>query len=215
MTVRIAHIFAILATTFLLSACGTKQETPAISGHGGEIANMVTAYNAIRAAGLGGNVDKFLALRDTVTMAAVRTYFGNIKAPIDSARVALWAGNWPPVDGLRVAQDTSDGQWRRLTFIKEGVIDVKGIEKIVYPVVIFRKDGDNWRVSNAMTMGSDKFDKQGNFVLLSQMTYHPLFQMPPSFDQLLEKPGDQSGQPPEEPTPVRIDPSKLIPPKRR
>jgi hypothetical protein len=67
-----------------------------------------------------------------------------------------------------------------------GSRDYKGTEKSTYPVVLFRKNGSDWKVSNAMLLGTDKYDKSGKLILHKSLTYPPMFSVPPDFTDLFK-----------------------------
>jgi hypothetical protein len=166
-----------------------------------DLSRLVEYYQRMKRFGMEGKVVEFQALRDSVTKVRVDYFLSTHGGVIDSARVATWAYTWPNIEGLPLMQDTSDGEWRRLTFYIEGLKDKNGVEKMTYPVVIYRKNGNVWRVSNSSLLGSDKMDKDGRPILLSQLTYHKMFRIPPDFEDLL-KPPEVNTRP--KPQPVQI-----------
>lgn len=179
----------LVALLILVSCGGGRQEGAELSD---EVKEMVRYYESMREIGLAGDVEKFLEMRDSVTNAEVAAYFEWRRFVLDSAKVSSWAYNWPSVAGLPLEQDTSDGEWRRLTFRREGFHDKDGKEQVIYPHVLFRKNGDIWKVSNASSLVSYRYNDDGSLRTLSQLTYNKLFLVPPSFDPLKEPPATDS-----------------------
>ena len=105
---------ALLAGTILLISCGSdSSEGDKLSG---DIREMVRYYQEMKELGLAGDVEAFLARRDSVTKDEVGRYFEGKGWVIDSTKVSNWCFNWPDVAGLPLVQDTGDGEWRRLLF---------------------------------------------------------------------------------------------------
>ena len=170
-----------------LISCGKKNEDSAqLQPPSKEVSALVDSYQKIKAIAMAGEVDQFRERRDSLTMATVDAYIARIGGKVDSARVSMWGTNWPNVTGLPLVQDTSNGEWRRLTFTIIGSKDFKGKEKSTYPAILFRKNGSTWKVSNALLMGSDKFDKNGQLILYKDMIYPPMFSIPPDFAELFK-----------------------------
>jgi hypothetical protein len=180
-------IATLVALVSLVSCAGKKEEAaPATQTPSGEVSALVDTYQKLKALAVAGKVAQFCELRDSLTMANVRVYIEKTGGRVDSARINMWGENWPNVTGLSLVQDSTNGEWRRLTFTIPGSRDHKGREKSVYPVVLFRKNGSTWKVSNAFLMGSDKYDKNGRLILHKEMIYPAMFNLPPVFDELLK-----------------------------
>ena len=188
---QITSGLSLLLVILLCTSCGGDK--PKGSKIGGEVTELVRYYQEMKNLGLAGNVQEFLDKRDSVTQAEIAAYFKWKGWTIDSAKVSNWTFNWPDVAGLPLEQDTSDGQWRRLVFRQEGQRDQKsGKEMIVFPMIMFRKDGDQWKVCNASRFVGFKLNNDGTPQTLSQFQFHEMFSIPPSFESLKEKP-DSAG----------------------
>jgi len=173
--------------------CGKKEsETNQGDKLTTEQRQMVRDYLTIKEVGLTGNVGQFMALRDSLTGAKVRAYFEMTKRVIDSLRVVQWAYYWPSVAGLPVVEDTSDGEWRRLLFHQATGVDDQGVEKSNYAIVLFRKNGDVWKVSNASSLMTPVLNPDGSRKTIDQFTYHRLFRVPPDFRDLESMPGSDT-----------------------
>lgn len=169
----------------LPAACGRKQAQPdKIVQLSPEQTELVRNYLEMKQIGLAGNVDSFWARRDSVSKAFILDMFKMHKTTLDSHIVSAWAYTWPDVAGLPLVQDSSDGQWRRLIFIIDNLVDSAGRQKALYPVVMFRKEHDQWKVANASRMSAYKFDKQGKEIPFASLTFHELFRIPPTFPNL-------------------------------
>ncbi len=66
-------------------------------------------------------------------------------------------------------------------------MDKDGKEQCVYSVVLFRKNGDEWKVSSASRMASYRFNDDGTPRSLDQLSFHKMFRLPPSFADLKKK----------------------------
>lgn len=170
---------------FLPAACGTSGSQPEKTAVlDAEQTEMVRYYLEMKQMGLDGNVDSFWARRDSVSKAFILEMFKRHGTSLDSRIVGSWAYSWPDVAGLPLVQDSSDGQWRRLVFIIDNLVDSAGRQKALYPVVIFRKENGQWKVSNASRLAAYKFDKQGKEIPFRTLTFHEMFRIPPTFPNL-------------------------------
>jgi hypothetical protein len=171
----------------ILASCGSNVEKGEKLDP--EQTKLVRYYQEMREIGLSGRVEDFLAMRDSVTNAEVDQYFEWKGWVIDSAKVSNWAFNWPDIVGMPLEQDTIHGLWRRMVFRRCGLIDETGKEQCLYPVVLFHKDGDQWKVSNATRLASYRYNEDGSPRTLNEFMFHKLFRLPPSFDDLKERDG--------------------------
>lgn len=167
-----------------LVSCGKKEEQPQTQQLSKEVIDLIDYYQKMKELAVAGKVEKFREMRDSLTQAKVDEYIAKIQGRVDSERVNMWGMNWPIVVGLPLVEDSSNGEWRRLTFTVIGAKDYRGKDKVVFRVVLFRKNGSQWKVSNAFQMGSDKVDKNGHTVLLKDMVYPAIFCIPPDFSEL-------------------------------
>lgn len=192
-------------------SCGSGSSQPEkVTSLSSEVTQLLWQYEHMRELGQAGRADSFMAMRESVSVALVKDYYGRVKVPIDSAVVWRWAGEWPDVAGLPLIQDTSDGQWRRLTFVTTGVRNKKGQQMMLYPIILFRKEGSVWKVSNASRLLAPKLDKNGKEVLFSSLTYNPMFCIPPVIPNLDSLPsGPPSGPPPKPDKGIPVDLSKI------
>jgi hypothetical protein len=183
-------VTACLITTLTLVgliSCGKKQDEAApMKSPSKEQIALVDAYQKTKSVGMTGNVAEFRKMRDSLTMATIDAYIVRIGGKVDSARVTMWGTQWPNVTGLPLVEDSSNGEWRRLTFTIIGSRDKTGKEKYVYPVVLMRKNGSTWKVSNAILMGGDKFDHEGKIIPFKDVPFPPMFSIPPVFDELFK-----------------------------
>jgi hypothetical protein len=180
-------LVAILAGLALLlpAACGKSDSQPEkITKLDPELTEMVRYYQEMKQLGLAGNVDSFWARRDSVSKAFILNMFRMHGSTLDSNVVASWAYTWPDIAGLPLVQDSTDGQWRRLVFIIDNLVDSAGRQKALYPVIMFRKENGQWKVANASRLAAFKFDKQGKEIPFRSLTYHDLFRIPPTFPNL-------------------------------
>jgi hypothetical protein len=182
----ISGLTLLLAVMLCASCGGDKPKGSKISS---EVTELVRYYQEMKNLGLAGNVQEFLDRRDSVTKAEIAAYFKWKGWTIDSAKVSNWTFNWPDVAGLPLEQDTSDGQWRRLVFRMESQRDQKtGKEIIAFPIIMFRKESGQWKVSNASRFVGFKLNNDGTPQTLSQFQFHEMFRIPPTFEGLKEKP---------------------------
>ncbi|MDD4050860.1 MAG: hypothetical protein PHR28_03025 [candidate division Zixibacteria bacterium] len=208
---------ALLATLvglilLLPTACGKGNSQPEkITKLNSELTEMVRYYQEMKQFGLAGNVDSFWARRDSVSKAFILDMFGRRGTVLDSGVVAAWAYTWPDIAGHPLVQDTTDGQWRRLVFIIDSLVDKDGRQKALYPVVMFRKENGQWKVANASRLAAYKLDKQGKKIPFKSLTYHELFRIPPTFPNLDSVAAD--GANPRRGTP--IDPSQFKQPRKK
>jgi hypothetical protein len=181
-----ALLVTVVGLVLLLpAACGKGKSQPEkITKLNPELTELVRYYQEMKQFGLAGNVDSFWARRDSVSKAFILDMFGRHGTTLDSAVVAAWAYTWPDVAGLPLVQDTGDGQWRRLVFIIDSLVDKEGRQKALYPIVMFRKENGEWKVANASRLAAYKLDKQGKEIPFSSLTYHELFRIPPTFPNL-------------------------------
>lgn len=180
----------IMAAILVTVGCGKKEsETDQGDKLTSEQRQMVRDYLTIKDTGMAGNAGQFMDLRDSLTGARVRTYFEMTNRVIDSLQVRQWAYYWPSVAGLSVVEDTSDGEWRRLLFHIATGVDDQGVEKSNYVIVLFRKNGEVWKVSNASLLMAPVLNPDGSRKTIDQLTYHRLFRIPPDFSDLEKIPG--------------------------
>lgn len=211
--IQLLHIFfaaIILLSTALLSGCGTKSGQPQELTD--EQEELVRYYHTMKDVGLTGDVKAFNEMRDSLTRDKVMTYFRDGRRIVDSAKVSNWAYYWPDVAGLPIVQDSADGEWRRLLFMRDDLTDKDGREMAVYPMILFRKNNDTWKVSNASRLKSYKFDLEGNPRTVADFTYHELFRIPPDFSDIEKTPAREG----ERPAPPReVDTSGIVQPKKK
>jgi len=187
MSRQIVSALSLLLVVMVCTSCGGDK--PKGSKISSEVAELIRYYQEMKNLGLTGKVQDFLDRRDSVTNAEIAAYFKWKGWTIDSAKVSNWTFNWPDVAGLPLEQDTGDGQWRRLVFRMEGQRDQKtGKEMISFPIVLFRKEGDQWKVSSASRFVGFKFNNDGTPQTLSQFQFHEMFRIPPIFESLKQKP---------------------------
>lgn len=169
-----------------LAACGSEKNAsvPRVERDEG----LIQYYNQMREIGLAGKVDEFVAMRDSVTNAEVATYYAGRGWELDSARVSDWAFNWPEVNDLPLIQDSIHGEWRRMVFEKCGIFDKAGMEKCMYPIIMWRKDGNQWKVSNATRMAAPRYKSDGSLLTMDQLNFHLMFSLPPSYAHLKPPP---------------------------
>lgn len=179
----------------VFSGCG--QEKPGIQTMQitQEQTELVRDFVKMRALGMAGKVDQFVAMRDSITFQIVSEYLINHNKPLDSARVSLWGTTWPEVAGLPIVQDSILDNWRRLVFKRPNVFGSDGVEKAVYPVILFGLNGDEWKVSNATMIGVNTYNPDSTLRTIDQFTYHSMFRLPPDFRDLL--PRDSTRQAPQ------------------
>ncbi len=174
-------------------SCGSeKNESGALSK---EVAEMVRYYQEMRKIGLVGEVEPFLAMRDSLTKAEIDVYFERKGWVIDSTKVSDWSFNWPDIAGLPLHQDTIDGLWRRMIFRQCGLFDEASREQCVYSVIMWRKNGDEWKVANATRVAAYRFNEDGSPLVLHKFLFHKMFRLPPSFIDLHEKVGPSNIEP--------------------
>lgn len=196
----------------LPAACGKGNSQPEkITKLNPELTELVRFYQEMKQFGLAGNVDSFWARRDSVSKAFILDMFGRHGTVVDSAVVAAWSYTWPDIAGLPLVQDTGDGQWRRLVFIIDSLVDKEGRQKALYPVVMFRKENGGWKVANASRLAAYKLDKQGKEVPFRSLTFHELFRIPPTFPNLDSIAAREAGPP----RGIPIDPSRIKQPRKQ
>jgi hypothetical protein len=188
--VNIIFLVVGLLVSSLLASCSSGDKPQAQFSQ--EVQDLVRKYLEMKQIGLEGRVHEFLSLRDSVTNAEIRAYYRMKQWVLDSLRLSNMAFNWPDIAGLPLLQDSGDGQWRRLIFVRCGQKDKNGREQCFYPVIMFRKNGDVWKFSNASTLISHKLNEDGSPRTLSQLTFHKMFCIPPSFVDLLPKDSTQA-----------------------
>jgi hypothetical protein len=207
---------------FLIILLGLILLMPAACGQGGsqpekitqlnpEQTELVRYYQEMKQFGLAGNVDSFWTRRDSVSKAFILDMFKRHGTGLDSHIVASWAYTWPDVAGLPLVQDSSDGRWRRLVFIIDNLVDSAGRQKTLYPVIMFRKEDGQWKVSNASRLASYKFDKQGKEIPFRSLTFHEMFRIPPTFPNL-DSVATREGIPRQ---PIPYDPHSQNRPRKR
>lgn len=183
----VAGILLLLMSGMMLtlaSCSSEKEDTLALSN---EVTEMVRIYQEMRQIGLAGEVEPFQAMRDSLTKAEVDAYFERKGWVIDSAKVASWSFNWPDIAGLELYQDTIDGEWRRTIFRKCGLFEDDGKEQCLYSLIMWHKNGDEWKVSNASRLAAYRFNDDGSPLVLNTFMFHKMFRLPPSFIDLQEK----------------------------
>ena len=122
-------------------ACGSGSSQPEkVTVLSSEVTQLLWQYEHMRELGRAGQADSFMARRDSVTSAFAKGYYSRANRSIDSGVVWRWAADWPDVAGLPLIQDTTDGQWRRLTFVTTGARNKKGQQMMLYPIIMFRKE---------------------------------------------------------------------------
>ena len=195
----IGLLAGLIPMLLLLAACGSEKKMSMPSGETAE--DLIEYYNTMRQVGLAGKVAEFVAMRDSVTNAEVADYYKWHGWELDSAKVSNWAFNWPEVDDFTIVQDTISGLWRRILFQKCEIFDKDGREKCLYPMILFRKEGDQWKVSNATRMAAPRYTLEGNPITLDKLTFHRMFGLPPSFEDLHQQPvlPSDSSRPAEKP----------------
>ncbi len=191
-------------------ACGSGSSQPEkVTVLSSEVTQLLWQYEHMRELGRAGQADSFMARRDSVTSAFAKGYYSRANRSIDSGVVWRGAADWPDVAGLPLIQDTTDGQWRRLTFVTTGARNKKGQQMMLYPIIMFRKEGSTWKVSNASRLLAPKFDKNGKEVLFSSLTYGQMFCVPPVIPNLDSLPINPPSGPPPKPEKFPVDLSKL------
>ena len=101
----------------------------------------------------------------------------------------------PDVAGLPLYQDTIYGLWRRVIFRICDMFDEAGREQCVYPIIMFRKNGDEWKVGNASRLAAYRYDDDGEPLELTKFMFHKMFRLPPSFIDLHPREGPSNIQP--------------------
>jgi hypothetical protein len=124
-----------------------------------------------------------------LTNGEIAEYFKRKGWEIDSAKVSGWAYSWPDVAGMPLEQDSTNGEWRRLVFKRCGYKDDQGKEQCLYPVILLRKNGDEWKISNASRLAAYRYNDDGSEIKLSDLRFHKMFRLPPSFIDLKPKEG--------------------------
>lgn len=197
------------ATIVASISCGSDKEKSAKLS--GDVTELVRQYQEMKQIGLSGQVEPFLAMRDSLTNAEVNAYFERKGWEIDSVKVSSWSYNWPDVAGVPLIQDTTHGLWRRLIFKQCGMFDEQGREQCVYSIIMFRKNGDEWKVGNASRVASYRFNDDGSPIVLEEHRYHKMFRLPPSFIDLHERVGPSNI----EPRPINPDDTLPFKPGRK
>ncbi len=183
----------------ILSGCGDSEPGIKVSELSEEQIVVVREYLKLKAIGMKGKVEQFVELRDSTTFQIVSEYLKSHNKPLDSARVSLWGTSWPEVAGLPIVQDSIKDRWRRMVFKRPTVFGDDGVEKAVYPVVLFGLNGDTWRVSNGTMVGNNIYNPDSTLRTTAQFNYHPMFCLPPDFRDLLPR---DSTRPTFEPQPL-------------
>lgn len=184
------------ALFFIFSGCGKgKSEPTPTTSLSPEVTELVRYYEEMRQFGRTGQIDSFWARRDSVTSAFTKDLYRRNQKAIDSVIVFKWVDTWPNIAGLPLIQDTSNGEWRRLVFVVDSLQDKSGRVKTMYPIVLFRKEGAVWKVSNGSRMSAYKATKKGEALPFSHLTFHDLFCIPPIFPNL-DSLSAKSGPPP-------------------
>lgn len=173
----------------IFSGCGDSQPGGGIkvSDLSEEQIVLVREYIKLKAIGMDGKVDRFVEMRDDTTLEIITDYLARKKRPIDSERVESWATNWPEVAGLPIVQDSIKDRWRRMVFKRPTVFGDDGVEKAVYPVLLFGLNGETWRVSNGTMVGNNIYNPDSTLRTTAQFNYHPMFRLPPDFRDLLPR----------------------------
>jgi len=155
-----------------------------------EMTDIVRYYHEMKAVGLNGLVDRFLSMRDSVTNAYVDTYYTWRGWEMDSAKVYQMAFGWPDIAGLPLVQDSISGRWRRLVFRQCGLHDEKNRELCMFPVILLGKNGDQWKISNVYRIAWPRYREDGSERTVDGLNFHKLFQLPPSFEDLVPREGE-------------------------
>ncbi|MEE9441940.1 MAG: hypothetical protein V3V99_04665 [candidate division Zixibacteria bacterium] len=188
-SLRLTKLSLLLIASLLIISCGSDSGDP--KKLSSEQTGLVRKYQTMKLAGMAGDVTAFLSMRDSVTNVEIGNYQKNWGWTIDSTKVSNWATNWPDVAGLPIFQDTTDGEWRRLVFAHEPTINEKGEEVILYSVILWRKNNDEWKVSNATRMMGRLYNPDGTKAVLNEFSFHRLFRIPPVFDDLHKMPPEE------------------------
>jgi hypothetical protein len=192
-----AGLLLCLAVIIMMIAisCGSEEEKGATLS--GDVSELVRYYHTMKQVGLAGRVDEFLDMRDSLTRAEIDSYYSWKGWTFDSIKVSDMAYHWPDIAGMALEQDTTYELWRRLVFRQCELYDTAGKEQCLYPVVLFRKNGDVWKVSNASRLASYRYNDDGSLRTLDQLSFHKLFRLPPDFIDLKkkERPSDYQIQP--------------------
>ena len=198
---RLACFSVVAAAVLFVASCGSGGSKKSELSR--DVTDLVRYYQEMKILGQSGQVEQFLGMRDSVTKAEVQAYSDFKKWPIDSVRVAGWVKTWPDVAALPLQEDSINGLWRRLTFCECGKLDKDGKEQCIYSMIMFHKDGDAWKVSNATRLASYRFNPDGSPRTLDQLNPHRMFRLPPSFEDLKPKPDTLKTAP--VPIPQHID----------
>ncbi|MFH1700894.1 MAG: hypothetical protein ABIE07_09935 [Candidatus Zixiibacteriota bacterium] len=185
--IRLTKLSIILiCSSFIISCGGNSGDPDKLSS---EQVELVRKYQTMKLAGLAGDVKTFLSMRDSVTNFEIGNYHKNWGWTVDSTKVVKWTTNWPDVAGLPIIQDTSDGEWRRIVFTHAPTILEDGKEAVMCVVIILRKNGDEWKVSNVTRSMNSVNNPDGSKAVLNELSFHRLFRIPPVFDDLRKLPG--------------------------
>jgi hypothetical protein len=184
---RITNLALLLIASLVIISCGSNSGDP--DKLSSEQIELVRNYQTMKLAGLAGDVNTFLSMRDSVTNFEIGNYHNNWGWTVDSTKVVNWTTNWPDVASLPVFQDTTDGEWRRLVFSHEPSINENGDEVIMHVVMILRKNGDEWKFSNITRIMAPVNNPDGSKAVLNEFSFHRLFRIPPVFDDLRKMPG--------------------------
>jgi len=185
----VLFIIIIPLSAFWALSCSSEKDAGKGMEISGETTELIRYYQEMKEIGLRGEVEAFLERRDSVTKAEVGAYFDRKGWIIDSAKVSNWAYNWPNVAGMTMVEDSIHGPWRRMVFRQCGMFDEQGREQCIYPMIMWHKDGDQWKVSNASRLAAFRYDNEGNEVDILRLTFHRMFRLPPSFIDLHPKEG--------------------------
>ncbi|MCK5126430.1 MAG: hypothetical protein KAR42_09255 [candidate division Zixibacteria bacterium] len=192
-----------------LVACETSYDLGESRLPNAEQRELIRYYEDMKKIGLEGDRYNFIEMRDSVTHYIVVKYLMQIGRAVDSKKVSDWAYNWPNIAGLPIVDDSTDGEWRRIVFMRPSVYEENGREKTLYPIVLFRFDGEVWKVSNASTKKSYTTTIDGDSILFKDFTYHKMYNVPPDFSDLQQKPRDSAWYENQKPSgsvqPIKID----------
>lgn len=186
---NITNSAMLLIASLLIISCGNDSGNP--DKLSSEQTEMVRYFQTMKLAGLAGDVNTFLSMRDSITNAEIGNYHKNWGWKVDSTKVVNWTTNWPDVASLPIMQDTTDGEWRRLVFNHPPTINEQGQEVELLIVMLWRKNNDEWKVSNVSRIMAPIFNPDGSKYVLNEFSFHRFFRIPPIFDDLRKLPSEE------------------------
>ncbi|MDF1543560.1 MAG: hypothetical protein P1R58_00495 [bacterium] len=150
-----------IALIALIGLIGCNESTITQSVQTDLVDSLEVSFEQVRLALEENHPDQFLSLIDPVEAAQIKAMAVEDGYKSLQRFILRRMSGCPDIDTLQLRQFKQSGHWSRLAYVSFPPASKQRHKSVRYTFLLFRKQGDDWKLNAVNSLEQDRFDSMG------------------------------------------------------